>query len=218
MQPPFSLLNAQGRLRHAHGNGSMFDNSEADSESFINLLSEVHGASEIRESYIENSIIDNAVVFESNIKDSHIQRGIIAGKNFIKDSNINCDFILGNALISQSNLQNKVRVWGNPSIEKVQIRNVSVFGTETKLIGEWSLDGCMGRIGQGTWTRPPRVVRFESLGITITESLPGYAYVGCRLHSLDWWFRAGNKIGKAAGWTEHQIETLRELFNHWSQD
>lgn len=203
------------RLRHKNGNGSLYDMCEADAETYLNRSSELREETETFEANITDSIITNSFVFKARIHNSIISNSLITGPADIHNSTINCDSIAGTPSIDYSSLSGACRVWGNPAIYNVSIKDLSVFGNAA-LIGDWSMDGEFGRIGVGIWTRPPRVHRFNELSITLTESIPGYAYVGCRLHKLSWWFQIGDRIGKAAGWHQRFIDQTRALFHEWN--
>lgn len=203
------------RLRHQNGSGSLYDQCEADAATFLSKHSELKAESEAFEARIEDSIVSNSLIYKAHIHRSIVSNSLITGACQIFNSSIDCETIVGTPSIDYSMLSGKTRIWGNPLIYNVSIKDLSVFG-DACLIGEWSMEGKLGRIGLGVWTRPPRVVRYDDLQITITESVPGYAYIGCRLHPLSWWFKIGDKIGKAAGWTAYQVQRTRELFQVWS--
>jgi hypothetical protein len=202
-------------LRHKNGNGKIFDNSEVCERSTTDRVTQVSGdsgvwTSDIRGSRIINSTVTDSVVTNSWVENSEVHNAKIGF------SVIAAELVTSGATIFNSKVLGRSRVAHDAVLKNVRIRDLTVKGDA--LLMDWPddvFDGCQGYISRGVWRRAPRVIRLD-FGVTITESVPGYAYVACREHSIDHWFVAGDRIGKAQGWTYAQVDQVRRVLEVWT--
>lgn len=203
-------------LRHKNGGGKIFD-ADVCAETFLDRKSVVYQNSDVVQSRIINSQIHDAVIVRSRIEDCLIAGTTITNADIFK-SQIACDVVLGDVVIKNSILSGETRVTGRAIILRSNVRDFLITGTAC-LDGVIIDNGLFGRVSRGTWTRSPRIQRFEDLAVTVTESVKGFAFVGCQEKPLKFWFnRGGARFGRANGWTNEQIERLRDLLNDWDKN
>jgi hypothetical protein len=197
-------------LRHKNGNGRIFDISEVCERSFLDRSSFVQKESSVWLSKITGSQISGSIISNSVIRDSWIENSDIRGGHIVS-SVVACELIVGNPRITRSQILGRTRIAHTTQIDNCRFRDLTVFGSA--VLQNWpdeSFDGCQGYISRGLWKRPPRVKRL-AWDVTLTESVPGFAYVGCREHSIQHWFVAGDRIGRAQGWSYSQIDEVRRF-------
>jgi hypothetical protein len=206
-------------LRHKKGGGRVYDEAEVSADSFLSRHSEARGISDIQSSVINDSVITDSFVHQGKITNSSVTGAIVAGRVHIENSIVVCDKVAGNARIENSEIYGESRILQNARIENCAIRNLTVSGGAH--LKNWSLatshvfDCLYGRIMAGVWERPPRIVRFDDLGTTVTEGVGDFAYVGCIGKPVTRWLKIGDKYGSAMGWTPEQVKSLRSLFERW---
>ena len=202
---------ALGYLVHKRGKGKIWgDDAEVCADSILETDSEVKGDSEVLGSRVSlNSRIIDSHVSNAQIVGSVIVETVVSGQVKISASYVECDFVSGLANISFSRIREKSRIWGRPKIRNSTITDLSVFGT-AELQGV-CIEGSQGRIGQGFWTRPPRIVRYDDLEFTVTESINDEVYIGCKLYKLEHILKIGDKLGRNCGWSQYQIDRLRSF-------
>lgn len=209
-------------LHHKNGHGKIFDNAEACPASFIDKTSELLG---------ERCSVFDSVIKDSEIKDSLVVRCVVEESSLLKNTKAigtrltHC-FIEGELIATKGTMENSVileasRVTGQARCSNVEFKNLTVWGKAVLL--DWKqptgevFDGLRGYISRGVWRRPPRVIRLDC-DLTLTESVPGFAWVGCYERSLDDWFKFGDKLGETFGITPEDVEQIRMFFKSLSSD
>lgn len=195
-------------LRHPAGNGKIFNNSEAIN-SHLDKSSSLHGNSSIFDSEIFSSKIINSTVSRSLLSNCYVQNSILCSM-MAENSIFGCELVTTKNKVINSHVLNKSRVLGSASLSNVRFKRLTVFNSA--ILQDWSedvFDGQNGYIGYGIWKRPPRILRLKNL--TITESVSGFAFVGCRHRKISEWLRYGAKIGKTFGVDDFQIEKIRSF-------
>lgn len=200
-------------LRHKNGGARLFDLSEACERSYAGRHSEICEESSVWNSRIESSRIESSLVTNSVIKNSRIIASNITG-GIIENSFISCELITGRARIKNCQILGKSRVAHDAHADSVNFKNLTVKGTAVlrnwpQEIGE-IFDGRHGYISRGVWERPPRIF-CVSAHITITESVPGFAFVQCREYSIGHWLKIGRRYGAACNWTPDAIKTALKV-------
>lgn len=200
-------------LRHKNGGGKIFDNSEVCEKSFADRLSVIRDESSVWSSRLEASEISAALVTNSVVKNSVIIAADVTG-GMIERSIIACELITGNVRIKNCQILGKSRIVHSASCENVKFKNLTVKGNARLENWEQAEDDCFdgfhGYVSRGVWKRPPRVFRISD-GITITESIAGFAYVHCREFPISHWLKIGNRYGAVCGWTKEQITACRKI-------
>jgi hypothetical protein len=203
-------------LRHPNGNGKIYgDNAEVCPQTTLKK-SDVFGECLIWQSIIQNSQVENSDIYNAHIVNSQIIGSLITG-GFISDSFINCELVTGNAQIFNSKLYGLCRIGNSAIIHDSKISNLTVRGNAEVNFSNnssdfESFDGQRGYVSRGTWTRPPKVKRFD-FGITVTESVDDFAFVGCREMKISTWLKGRHRFGKACGWDIHQIDAVAEFLS-----
>lgn len=195
-------------LRHPSGNGKIYNNSEAVN-SHLDKLTSLHGNSSVFDSEIFSSRIFNSTVSRSLLSNCYVQNSILSSM-MAENSIFGCELVSTKSKIINSHVLNKSRVLGSAKLSNVRFKRLTVFNSA--ILQDWSedvFDGQLGYIGYGIWTRPPKVLRIKNM--TITESISGYAFVGCRHRKISEWLAYGEKIGLAFGVEISQIEKIRSF-------
>lgn len=215
-------------FRHSKGNGKKFNSAEACPLTYLSKTSVIRGNSDIFEAVINNSeneeIIDS-YIYGAQIFNSTVIGTVITGKVRIENSLLMCKSVAGHSRISNSIVEGESRVYGSADVVNSSFKNLSVSGTAKIL--DWNLflrehgddrnifDGLHGRLTSGIWKQPPRIVRFDDLEITVTESTNGRAFVGCVEKDMRQWISGGYRFGRVNGWTTGQVKRLVDIFNLW---
>lgn len=200
-------------LRHNRGGGRLFDESEACERSFVDRASVIKDESSVWQS----KIVASKIIEQSVVTNAVIERSIVAATVFsggtARDSLIACELVSGNVRIENSRVTGKSRVCHTARLFNVRVKNLTVKGN-ARLIdwGDKEIDFHHGYISRGIWRRPPRVFRVSAT-ITVTESVPGFAFVHCRELPLTKWLRIGNRYGAACNWTRDEILATRKIFH-----
>lgn len=193
----------------------MHDISEADAKSYVDRDSDIRDDSSIWRSKIIASQVTESVVSGSVIEGSHIAFSNVHGA-YIENSEIAAEFIGENTRILNCSIFGKSRVTNGAFCRNVKFKDLTVSGS-ARLI-DWNQEaddvfqGHHGYISRGLWTRPPRVF-CVSPTITVTESVPGFAFMHCRERSIEFWIKAGHRYGAACGWTADQILAVRKIMH-----
>jgi hypothetical protein len=215
-------------LRHANGGGKKFDEAEADPGTFLSRSSSISGESDLFEAVVDNTEEDKIVdsfIHQAQIINSSVLSTIVAGKVRVENCLVACKSITGHVRATNSILQGETRLFGSAESHNSAFQNLSVGGTakivdwnklfKTNGTGPHIFDGQFGRITSGTWTRPPRIIRFEDLEVTVTESTEGRAFVGCIEKPMKRWIQGGHSYGAARGWSPEQVDRLADIFKEW---
>lgn len=216
-------------LRHSNGHGKRLDEAEADPSTFLSRHSSISGESDLFEAVVDNTEGDTIVdsfIYQAQIINTSVHSTIIAGKVRLENCFVSCKSISGHVRATNSIFQGETRLYGAAESYNSSFQNLSVGGTARIL--DWNeyfrdaaggelyiFDGQFGRITSGTWTRPPRIVRFEDLEVTVTESTEGRAFVGCIEKPMERWIKCGHGYGSAGGWTPEQVDHLALIFKEW---
>ena len=197
-------------LRHPNGSGKLYDCSECDLVSIATKKSVIHHSSSIWESRIIESRISGSTVTNAEIVNSFVKKTLVAGGR-IQDSIVNCEIVQGAAEIKNSKILGASRIAHKAEVVNVKIKNLSVQGTA--ILKDWQnneiFDGLFGYLSRGLWLRPPKVLRLSNL--TITESIPGFAYCGCYEYEIEHWLKIGDKYGQIYGLTPLEVDTIRQF-------
>lgn len=227
-------------FRHKKGNGKIYGLAEVCRQSYLDRTSSVRGEnisvwnsqlfnSEISESGIDviSSILNDSIVRSAyqrigghlQIAQSTAQRsefygsvrvlGAFVDNSIIKDSAQIRGFYsdrenatgAGGARVVDSLVKDRAVICGNASVESITVDREM-------------------RIGAGFWQgRAPRYteIRNDELGILsgVTESIDGFAYIGCTPKPMAVWLRKARSWGKVAGWTGSMISDLYFTFQEW---
>lgn len=206
-------------LRHINGNGRKYDESEACSATELRR-SALYGETQVFDSLVRDSNITDSFVSGALIVGSEIAATIIAGRAQIVGSILSCRSVAGRAKIVNSVITGESTIAGRARVTNSNFQNLHVSGDAE--LSDWnfrhfSFEGQFGRITTGSWSRPPRIVRFEDLEITVTEGVRGRAFVGCIEKPIATWLKCGARFGAARGWTPEQVDRLVEIFKDWSR-
>lgn len=197
-------------LRHPKGNGKLYDCSECDLVSIATQKSVIHRSSSVWESRIIDSRISGSTVTNAEIVGSFVKKTLVAGGRII-NSVVNCEIVQGRAEINDAKILGASRIAHDAEVVNVKFKNLSVQGTA--VLKDWKnveiFDGLFGYLSRGLWLRPPKILRIS--GLTITESIPGYAYCGCYEYEIAHWLKIGDKYGQVYGLTPFEVDQIRQF-------
>lgn len=195
-------------LRHPAGNGKIYNNAEAIN-THLDKSSSLHGNTSVFDSEIFSSKIINSTVSRSLISNCYVSNSYLCSI-MAENSIFGCELVSTKSKIINSHVLNKSRVLGSARLSNVRFKRLTVFNSA--ILQDWSeevFDGQNGYVGFGTWKSPPRILRLKNM--TITESISGYAFVGCRHRKISEWLAYGERIGIVFGVEKNQIEKIRSF-------
>ncbi len=200
-------------LRHKKGGGGLIDEtSEACASSTVNRGSRLTNRSSVWSSVIWNSIISGSIVTDAEISDSTVEDSIVTGGHIIRGSLVSCELVTGKAVIDNSTVLGESRIAHGAYLENVGFKNLTVTGSAR--LCNWNptelFDGQHGYISRGIWERPPQILYLEG-DLTITESVPGFAYCGCYEFPIEKWLRCGSRYGAQLGLLVSDVARIREF-------
>lgn len=201
-----------GYLTHKNGRGHLYELSEAHN-SYVDRDSVVTDEGSIWRSKVTRSLIRGSLVSDAVIEHSSILFTDIHGA-VIRDSVIACEFVGQNARISGCEITGKSKV-SAAVCENVRFSNLTVTGAQT-VLRDWPaevVEGAHGYITRGVWTSPPRIFRI-SPNITLTEGVPGFAFVHCHEYEIKHLLKIGRRLGRQARWTADEVLAVRRVLHH----
>lgn len=200
-------------LRHKRGSGRIDSSSEACAFSLVDKNSILSEKTSVFSSAIKNSRIKNSLVCGAIVEDSIVENTIVTGGRISWGSAVECEMVADYAEIINSVVAGASRIVHTAYLENVCLKNLTVSG-DARLI-DWTnqfFDGREGYISRGEWRRPPRILRLEK-GLTVTESVPGFAYCGCYEFEIPRWLKIGDRYGKKLGLTLEVVEQIRQFLH-----
>ena len=201
-------------LRHQNGNGRVYDDSEICEVSIATAKSNIKSHSSVWSSKIIDSTISGSTITNAVINRSVIRQTLVSG-GCIENSIVKCEIVTGNAEISNCKVLGASRIAHNAKLSNVAIKNLTVKGEA--VLENWHIkdvfDGCFGYVSHGIWQRPPKLKRLDC-GFTVTESVPGFAYVGCYQYEILHWLKIGDKYGKVFGLKCFEVEEIRQFLRN----
>lgn len=214
-------MNGQKYMVHRPGGGKLFGFAQTTDDCLIDKDSEVHGNAQIYNSTLKNCVVKgNAIVANAKLEDCFVEGNVLITGGQAKG----CEFYDFTTMAEEFRARNsrfhgRARLFGHASAEYTAIRDAYIHGDAT-LIGEpelmLALDG-LYRIGTGRWKQPPRFHKLEDLDIVaLTESVDGFAYIGCERKTISQWIRQGNVLGKKFGWKQETVDRAKEIFREWA--
>lgn len=194
---------------------------EICAESYLCPKSFASGTADIWKSRLEHS----RVGFNSKLRQATIDHSVIGDEG--ADVEINSStlgytrFYGGTALnckISDSVIKGSPYFRGSGNgvaIGRCLIEGDVVLENDVLVVGI-ELKGKM-RLSKGIWTRPPRYFEFnnEIAEIGITESVDGYASIGCRHKKMTEWMKKKTLWQRAARWSDEMIRVIHLNFEQW---
>lgn len=197
-------------LRHKSGNGKLFNNSEAIT-SFIDRQTSVFGTSSVFDSQLRECEVHDSTISFSRLSNCIVRNSTLVTVD-AENSLFNCEFVSAQPKIINSCVLEKSRVIGHASLNNVRFKALTVFGlAELTNWPEDIFDGQNGYIGFGRWIRPPQVIRINDL--TVTESIPGFAFVGCYHRPIKEWLKFGERIGITFGVSLDDVSKIRAFLH-----
>ena len=190
----------------------MDETSEACAFSVIDRASTIRKKSSVWSSSVSGSEVCRSQVISSIITKSLVTDSLITG-GMIENSHISsAELVADFALIKNSFVGTKSRIVHTAYLENVKVENLTVSG-DARLVG-WHnkevFDGREGYISRGLWTRPPKILRLPA-GLTITESVPSFAFCGCREFAISHWLKIGDRYGKTLGLSPEDVARIRQF-------
>lgn len=197
-------------LRFPNGGAKLYDDSECCPFSIATKRSIIHRHSSVWSSQIADSRISGSTITNAKIKNSFIRQTLVAGGE-IENSIIRCEIVTGNAEVKNCKVLGASRIAHQAQLKNVKIKNLTVQGEA--ILEDWFneevFDGCYGYLSRGIWQRPPQILRLS--GLTITESIPGFAYCGCYEYEISHWLKIGEKYGEVYGLTPFEVDQIRQF-------
>lgn len=200
-------------LRHKRGGGKIDETSEACAHSLVDRDSVLTDKTSVFSSAIKNSRIKNSRVCGAIVEDATVENSLITGGRISWGSAVSCELVADFAEIVNSVVLGASRIVHTAYLENVLLKNLTVSGN-ARLIN-WDtefFDGCEGYISRGEWRRPPRILRLEK-GLTITESIEGFVFCGCRELEIAHWLKVGSRYGAKLGLSPDEVSQIREFLH-----
>jgi hypothetical protein len=201
-------------IHHRHTRGKVIDlNSEVCPNSFLDN-STVGEDSDVYISHLDNSWVERSEVVHSavtrgDVQDSRIVMSVVDNSDVI-DSAVYDGAVIGS------------------KIQRVTLRGGVIKNCDINadcVVGNAVLEGLTitedMRIGEGHWTRVPRQFVINdsvATNIVVTESIDGYAYIGCRRKLMSTWIRGKERFGKVIGWDASTLDLIESKFKEWLKD
>jgi ADP-glucose pyrophosphorylase len=196
-------------LTHCNGKGLIDSSSEACSLSLIDKDSILLNETSVWSSIVRKCRIENSLICSSIIENSTVINSTITGGKIV-DSFIETELVTDFASINNSSVTGKCRIAQTAYLENVQIANATVTGNARLINWQGLFDGREGYISKGIWHRPPKTLVVGD-GLTITESVEGFAYCGCYEFPITKWLKIGERYGKKLGLSVGQVDEIRQF-------
>lgn len=200
-------------LRHPHGRGKLYDDSDVSLSSYLSADSIAAENCVLRGADVRDGsrIAGEALLLGGTIRTSFVGgKAVIANSPFITRSVIIGGRVSGDAVLTDVILKDDAEVYDRPTILGASLGEAVVIEGSARVYGTAFLSGAMRlhgrmRLNAGVWSRAPK---FVELGFeAVTESDLG-AMVGCRDRTRSYWLKHGPAFGKRMGLSPKQIQQL----------
>lgn len=197
-------------LWHRHTRGRVIDlNGEVCPNSYLDNTT-VSTDGEVYNSWLQDSWVQYGTVFRSTVGATKLD-----GSSVLSSKIWNCE--IENSKVYESLIESS-------EIRTANVRGAVIKNSKVSLawVGKAVLDGVYidqaMRIGVGVWTAPPRYFEIDdgiAVGVGITESTDGHAYVGCRRRPIKTWINGAKRFQKVMGWKGETVDMIVQNLKQW---